>query len=89
MPEIARFYGIIVQMFYNDHNPPHFHLEYGEFKAVVDFNKEIVKGHMPKRALKLVFEWMELHQDALQDALMENWQLAREGLPLREIEPLN
>ncbi|WP_373513526.1 DUF4160 domain-containing protein [Persicitalea sp.] len=85
MPEISRFYGIVIQMFYNDHNPPHFHFEYGEYKAVVNFKQEIVKGHMPSRALKLVFEWMELHQEELS----ENWQLARQGLPLNKIEPLN
>ena len=50
MPEISRFYGIVIYMFYNDHNPPHFHMEYGEYKAVVYFSAEIVKGDMPKRA---------------------------------------
>ncbi len=72
-------------MFYNDHNPPHFHVEYGEFKAVVSFDEEIVKGNMPKRALKLVFEWMDLHNGEL----MKNWELARSGEPLNKIEPLN
>lgn len=85
MPEISRFYGIVIYMFYNDHNPPHFHVEYGEFKAVVNFDEEIVKGNMPKRALKLVFEWMEIHKDEL----MKNWELARSGEPLKKIEPLN
>ncbi|WP_162054821.1 DUF4160 domain-containing protein [Pontibacter pamirensis] len=85
MPEISRFYGIVIYMFYNDHNPPHFHVEYGEFKAVVSFDEEIVKGNMPKRALKLVFEWMDLHNGEL----MKNWELARSGEPLNKIEPLN
>lgn len=85
MPEIQRFYGIIIYMFYNDHNPPHFHVEYGEYKAVVNFDEEIVKGNMPKRALKLVFEWMDLHKVEL----MKNWELARSGEPLNKIEPLN
>jgi hypothetical protein len=84
MPELSRFYGIIIQMFYNDHNPPHFHVEYGEFKAVINFKDEIVHGYMPNRALKLVFEWMELHKDELNT----NWALAREGNPLNQIEPL-
>lgn len=56
MPEICRFYGIIIQMFFNDHNPPHFHVVYGDFKAVINIEDEIVEGFMPKRALKLVFE---------------------------------
>ncbi len=85
MPEISRFYGVIVYMFYNDHNPQHFHIEYGEFRAVVNFEEEIVKGTMPKRALKLVFEWMDLHKIEL----MKNWELARIGEPLNKIEPLN
>jgi hypothetical protein len=84
MPEISRFYGIIIQMFYNDHNPPHFHVEYGEYKAVINFEDEIVKGFMPKRALTLVFEWMEIHKQEL----LENWELAKAGKPLNKIEPL-
>lgn len=85
MPEISRFYGILIFMFYNDHNPPHFHVEYSEYKAVINFDEEIVKGNMPKRALKLVFEWMDLHKEEL----MKNWELARNGEPLNKIEPLN
>lgn len=65
MPEISRFYGIIIQMFFEDHNPPHFHIEYGEYKAVIDFQNDIVNGYMPNRALKLIFEWMELHKEEL------------------------
>ena len=85
MPEISRFYGILIFMFYNDHNHPHFHVGYGEYKAVINFDEEIVKGNMPKRALKLVFEWMDLHKEEL----MKNGELARNGEPLNKIEPLN
>ena len=85
MPEICRFYGIIIQMFYNDHNPPHFHAVYGEFKVVININDEIVEGFMPKRALKLVFEWMDLKKTEL----IENWNLAQKGENLKKIEPLN
>ena len=84
MPEICRFYGIIIQMFYNDPNPPHFHVVYGEFKVVININDEIVEGFMPKRALKLVFEWMEIHKEEL----MINWNLAQNGEQLLSIEPL-
>lgn len=84
MPEISRFYGIIVQMFFKDHDPPHFHIEYGEFKAVINLSNEIVKGFMPKRALNLVFEWMDIHKNEL----IENWELAQNGKPLNKIEPL-
>ncbi len=84
MPEICRFYGIIIQMFFNDHNPPHFHVVYGDFKAVINIDDEIVEGFMPKRALKLVFEWMELHKKEL----IENWELAQNGELPKKIEPL-
>jgi hypothetical protein len=84
MPEICRFYGIIIQMFFNDHNPPHFHVVYGDFKAVININDEIVEGFMPKRALKLVFEWMDLHKSEL----LENWDLAQNGELPNKIEPL-
>jgi Domain of unknown function (DUF4160) len=84
MPEICRFYGIIIQMFFNDHNPPHFHVVYVDFRAVININDEIVEGFMPKRALKLVFEWMDLHKQEL----LENWKLAQNGELPNKIEPL-
>jgi Domain of unknown function (DUF4160) len=84
MPEICRFYGIIIQMFFNDHNPPHFHVVYGDFRAVININDEIVEGFMPKRALKLVFEWMDLHKSEL----LDNWQLTQNGELPKKIEPL-
>lgn len=85
MPEICRFYGIIIQMFFNDHNPPHFHVVYGDFRAVINIRDEIVEGFMPKRALKLVFEWMDLHKPEL----LENWELAQNGELPKKIEPLD
>ena len=84
MPEICRFYGIIIQMFFNDHNPPHFHVVYGDFKAVININDEIVEGFMPKRALKLVFEWMDLHKTEL----LDNWEMIQKGELPNKIEPL-
>lgn len=84
MPEISRFYGIVIMMFYNDHNPPHFHANYGEYKVVVSIEEGIVSGYMPKRALKLVFEWMEMHKDELTD----NWERSQQGEKLYSIEPL-
>ena len=71
-------------MFYNDHNPPHFHAVYGEFKVVININDEIVEGFMPKRALKLVFEWLDLHKVEL----IENWDLAQLGEKIKNIEQL-
>lgn len=84
MPTISSFYGIVIQMFFRDHNPPHFHVKYGEYRAVIDIKSEVVHGYMPKRALKLVFEWMELHQEEL----LANWDLAQQGLSLNLINPL-
>ena len=85
MPEISRFYGLIILMNYLDHAPPHFHVWYGDFKAIVTINDNIVKGEMPGRALKLVFEWMEIHKNEL----LNDWKLAQSGKTLIRIEPLN
>ena len=84
MPEISRFYGIIIRMFYNEHNPPHFHAEYGEYRIVLNLNDEVVNGFMPKRALKLIFEWTELHKDEL----LKNWEKCQTEDTPNKIEPL-
>ena len=85
MPEISRFLGIIIAMYYNDHAPPHFHARYGEFEAVIAIaTGEVVEGRLPRRALGLVQEWRERYQGALE----EDWRLARERKQLKKIEPL-
>ena len=85
MPEIARFFGIIIRMFYDDHNPPHFHAEFGGQKAVIDFRGNILVGDLGSRtALKLVREWIDLHQTEL----AEDWELARAGQQIKRIAPL-
>jgi len=84
MPEISRFLGIVVYMYYTDHAPPHFHAEYGEFEATVEIESGVITGKFPRRALNLVLEWYALHRDEL----VEDWRLAREKLPLRTISPL-
>ncbi|MDX9748116.1 MAG: DUF4160 domain-containing protein [Paludibacter sp.] len=84
MPEISRFYGLIILMNYKDHNPPHFHLWYGDYKALITIEDGIVKGEMPQRALQLVFSWLELHKKDL----LYNWELAQKGEILQKIEPL-
>ena len=66
MPEISRFFGIIVAMFYNDHAPPHFHVRYGDQKAIIAIETlRIIGGELRPRALALVVEWATLHQDEL------------------------
>lgn len=84
MPEISRFLGIIIAMFYRDHAPPHFHAIYGEYEITVGIESGIINGRFPKRALKLIFEWLELHREEL----LENWRLAEDRRPLNKIEPL-
>ncbi len=84
MPEISRFYGIIIRMFFNDHNPPHFHAEYGDYKCIVNLNDEVVTGFMPKRALKLIFEWLDLHKEEL----LVNWEKCLNNIQPDNIEPL-
>jgi len=85
LPEISRFLGIVIAMFYNDHNPPHFHAKYGDFKAVIAIdNGEVIEGRLPPRVLGLVQEWREYHKAELN----EDWNLARMRKALKRIEPL-
>lgn len=66
MPEIARFYGIIIKLFFGDHPPPHFHAVYGEFVGLFDIRTlEMFEGDLPARAKKLVTEWAEINQSEL------------------------
>jgi hypothetical protein len=84
MPEISRFLGIIIAMYYRDHAPPHFHAIYGEFEVTVEIGSGTVNGQMPRRALAHVQEWRELHRQEL----LDTWALARASRPLPRIEPL-
>ena len=66
MPEIARFYGIVIKLFFGDHTPPHFHAVYGEYIGLFDIDTlEMIEGDLPNRAKKLVVEWAVMHKDAL------------------------
>ena len=86
MPEISRFFGIIVRMFYNEHNPPHFHAEYQGKKAVFDLQGNITNGGLNSTtATRLVREWIDLHRQELED----DWNLARSGRELKKIDPLD
>jgi len=85
LPEISRFLGIVIAMYYNDHNPPHFHARYGEHEAIIAISTgEVIDGRLPPRALGLVQEWRELHKAEL----VEDWRLARARRKLNRIEPL-
>ncbi len=85
MPEIARFFGIIITMYYDEHNPPHFHARYGGDKAAIEIaSLRVLEGRLPPRVLGLVVEWASEHQEEL----MTNWDAARIDRPLRKIQPL-
>lgn len=86
MPEISRFYGIVIKMFYNDHQPPHFHAEYGGDQLVVNLNTlAVIAGKLPPRATGLVMEWAAVHQGELRDV----WEQSRNMVPLSKIDPLS
>ena len=84
MPELSRFLGIVIYMYYREHAPPHFHAEYGEFEITVDVETGVVSGKFPRRALNLVLEWYTLHKVDLS----ENWSRAEHKYPLKAISPL-
>ena len=82
MPEITRFYGIVVKIFFTrEHNPPHFHAVYGEYNGVFDIKTlEMIEGDMPKKAQSLVKEWANSHQDEIMN--MWNTKLLKKLPPL-------
>jgi len=84
MPIISRFLGILIMMYYKDHLPPHFHAKYGEYEITVDINSGVIEGKFPKRALRLVLEWYELHKEEL----LKNWEKMQKGEPPDPIPPL-
>lgn len=86
MPEISRFFGIIIKMFFNEHNPPHFHAYYGDDNVLVDIRTlAVFSGSLPPRALGLVMEWASIHRDEL----LGEWEKARMEKPLNKINPLS
>lgn len=85
MPTISVFYGILIKMYWNDHAPPHFHVEYGEYRAIYDIQTlQLTHGELPKRANALVLEWAALHRPEL----MEDWQLCALKQQPKKILPL-
>ena len=85
MPEISRFYGMVIRMFYDDHNFPHFHVQYGRQRASIGLEPlTLLRSTLPPRAERLALEWAELHLEEL----MVDWNLARAGEQLNKIEPL-
>jgi hypothetical protein len=84
MPEISRFLGIVIAMFYRDHTPPHFHARYGDYEITVEVESGIVNGTFPPRAMGHVLEWHRLHKNELR----EDWELAKAREALKSIPPL-
>jgi len=85
VPEISRFFGIVIKMFFDDHNPPHFHAMYGEHEALIEIQTlTVFAGSLPPRALGLVIEWATLHQQEL----LDNWNRAQAQRAVVKIEPL-
>ena len=85
MPTLSAFYGILIQMFWQDHPPPHFHALYGEFEALIDIRTlAVIRGSLPRRALSMTIEWAASHQAALR----ENWELCRQHKQPQQSQPL-
>lgn len=85
MPEISRFYGIVIKMFFDDHEPPHFHAEYGEYQALVSIDTlAVIAGKLPPRAQGLAAEWAALRREELREA----WRRAKNLEPVGRIDPL-
>jgi len=86
MPEICRFFGVVIRMFYDDHTPPHFHVEYNEYRAKVNIEElTLIDGKLPSRVLGFVIEWASLHQNELRS----EWHHALNKEKLNKIAPLN
>ncbi len=85
MPTISAFYGILIQMFWGDHAPPHFHALYAEYEVLINIHTlEVVRGKMPRRALALVLEWASQHRAEL----LEGWKLCEQNQSPKKIPPL-
>ena len=85
MPEVSRFFGIVIRIFFNDHDPPHFHAVYGGEEALIEIESlAVYRGELPQRALAMVLEWAALHRQELR----RDWDLARRGRPPEPIAPL-
>ena len=85
MPELSRFMGISIMMHFNDHNPPHFHVKYNDYRAIISIGElRVLDGNLPARILGLVVEWAELHKEEL----MQNWDMVKTSGKYVKIDPL-
>lgn len=84
MPIVSRFLGIVITMYWDDHPPPHFHAKYNEYEVTIEILTGVVEGKFPKRALRHVLEWQELHRAEL----LENWARCQNAESPLTISPL-
>ena len=85
MPEVCRFLGIVISMYYKDHAPPHFHAKYGGERAAFSINElRLIGGSLHKRVVSLILEWAFEHRSEL----IEDWELAKRKEDLKKIDPL-
>ncbi len=85
MPELCRFLGIIIRMYFEDHNPPHFHAVYGKYEGLFSIDTlEMLEGDLPPRVKSLVVEWADLHRKELK----ENWEMLLKNKKIKKIKPL-
>jgi hypothetical protein len=85
MPELSRFLGMIISIYFDDHNPPHFHVAYNEDEALIAINDlSVLKGNLPPRVMGLAMEWARLHQAEL----LENWNMVQVDGKYFKVEPL-
>ena len=86
MPELSRFFGIIIRMYYDDHPPPRFHAIYGQYEMQVGIDPIVIlNGQLPRRAVSMVIEWAAIHQQEL----MDNWKRLEVNRTTVRIEPLD
>jgi len=85
MPVISIFYGVIIRVYYLDHNPPHFHAQYGEHEVIIEIKTgKIINGTIPPRLMALIEVWRVMNQNEI----MEAWNMAQRQLPPKKIKPL-
>ena len=85
MPELSRFLGISILMYFDDHNPPHFHVRYNDYRALISIDElKVLEGHLPARILGLVIEWAEMHKKEL----MQDWDMVKTTGNYVKIDPL-
>ncbi len=85
MPTLSIFFGIVIYVYWSDHNPPHIHARYAGEEVVIEImTLAVMEGSLPKRALGMVLEWMQEHQEELLAA----WEMASRNIPPGRITPL-